>query len=324
VTGTNFASGTSIGLDQLIPAPCSPLTPASQSSTQITATIPGNCLQYGGIFFVTANNPQPGGGSSNPNLVAANSPFGTACTSMNPPGCLLTVTGPAPSNDNFSAPMSIGSNTFSTTEDTSGATTSSSDPALPSSCTSGAANNGAANSVWFKYTPTSSVTAEVDTMGSSYDTILSAWTTTSSSGNVAPTPAMPQPRPPILLIAGLMLAVFLLALALRRRPSSRRFATALSLALLAGSLAFEGACGGSGSGTTPPPPTTGGLTNLACNDDIVSGANRVSQLTNLSLSANTTYYFMVSDWGVAIQDGNGNFTSVLPSGGKLAFNLNAK
>ncbi len=326
LTGTNFVSGTTIGLTQLIPLPCSPVTPASGgSATQISATIPGSCLQYGGIFYVTANNPEPGGGSSNPNLIAAAAPFGVACTGMSTPGCLISITGPAPGNDAMSGATSIGSGTYSNTEDTSGATTASSDPALPSTCTSNAANNGDAKSVWYKYTPTSSVTAEVDTIGSSYDTILSVWTSSGSSGGAAPLLTAPYGEPPLFLILGFALAVFLLALAFRRRmPLPRRLGTALALALLAGSLAFEGACGGGSSGGTPPPPTTGGLTNVACNDDIVSGINRVSQISNLSLSANTTYYFMVSDWGVPILDGNGNLTTVLGSGGKLVFNLNAK
>jgi photosystem II stability/assembly factor-like uncharacterized protein len=330
VTGTGFLPGTTtVGLaSEVAPLPCSPLTPASgATSTSLTANLPGSCLQYGGIFFVTADNPQPGGGSSNPFLIAAASPLGTACTGMSTPGCLLTVTGPAPANDAMSSATSIGSGTFTATQDTSGATTSSSDPAIPSSCTtvSSANNNGDFKSVWYKYTPSSNVTAEVDTIGSNYDTILSAWTS-SSTGSVPPLPATPFAQPPIYLILALTLAVFLLALAFRRRrPFSRRFATALALALLAGSLAFEGACGGGGGGTTPvPPPSNGGLTNVACNDDIGAGSSLVSQITNLSLSANTTYYFMVTDWGVPVYDGSGNVTSVSPAGGKLVLNLNAK
>jgi hypothetical protein len=235
LTGTNFISSTVPGLAQLnaFPPNCFSSTSVT-SSTALTTSVQSSCLQYGGIFFVTATNPPPGGGSSNPNLYAYDPNTG------NPICCLLTVKAPAPSNDNFSAATAIGSSSYSTTEDTSGATVDGTP--IPSSCTSGEANSGDANSVWFKYTPSSSTTAEFDTIGSAYDTILSVWTGTSASS----------------------------------------------------------------------------LTNVACNDDIVLGIDRVSQISNLSLTGGTTYYIMVSAYGLPTSP-----SVIVGDGGKLVFNMTA-
>jgi hypothetical protein len=82
---------------------------------------------------------------------------------------------------------------------------------------------GVSNTIWYKFTPTSSGTiTDVDTIGSSYDSVLSIWT------------------------------------------------------------------GASGS-----------LTNVACNDDIVSGIDVQSQLTNIAVASGTTYFIMVSSFGPA-------------------------
>jgi hypothetical protein len=91
---------------------------------------------------------------------------------------LLLATAPAalaqPANDDFATATVINSVPFGTTEDTSQAT---SDPSDPSECS----NNG---SVWFAYTPPSNVTIQADTFGSSYDTVLSAWTGTQGALSV--------------------------------------------------------------------------------------------------------------------------------------------
>ncbi len=76
-------------------------------------------------------------------------------------------------NDSFSGATVITSLPFSTTEDTSEAT---SDPSDPSGCSS----NG---SVWFSFTPSSDMRLEADTLGSNYDTVLSAWTGTQGALN---------------------------------------------------------------------------------------------------------------------------------------------
>ena len=55
-------------------------------------------------------------------------------------------------------------------------------------------------------------------------------------------------------------------------------------------------CGSGGGGGAPGPLTAvpGG-----CNDDINQGIVIVSQLTNIRLTAGTTYYIMVSSFGPA-------------------------
>jgi PKD repeat protein len=88
----------------------------------------------------------------------------------------VVVVGPtaayaAPTNDDFSGATAIASLPYTTTQDTSDAT---SDPSDPTSCS----NSG---SVWFSYTASSSGMVQADTFGSSYDTVLSAWTGTQGS-----------------------------------------------------------------------------------------------------------------------------------------------
>jgi PKD repeat protein len=92
---------------------------------------------------------------------------------------VLTLAGPTaafaqPSNDGFASATAINSLPFSTSEDTSQAT---SDPSDPTGCFS----NG---SVWFAFTPSSSMLLEADTFGSGYDTGLSAWTGSQGSLNL--------------------------------------------------------------------------------------------------------------------------------------------
>ena len=72
-------------------------------------------------------------------------------------------------NDNFADAVAIAALPFTDTMDTTTATTETSDPTP--TC-SGSRNN----SVWYKYTPAANGTVIADTFGSSYDTILSAWT----------------------------------------------------------------------------------------------------------------------------------------------------
>jgi hypothetical protein len=80
---------------------------------------------------------------------------------------------------------------------------------------------GRVNTIWYKVAPTGSGTASIDTIGSSYDSVLSVWSGTSQAS----------------------------------------------------------------------------LAPVACNDDINPGIVTVSQLTNVTLNAGTTYYIMVSSFG---------------------------
>ncbi len=251
LNGSGFLSDTLPGLAQTAPSTlassCFSGTSVNSGGTQLTTSVGTSCMQYGGIFYVTATNPPPGGGSSNPSLLAAPAPIGGGCGSSNPPGCLLQLKGTAPSNDSYSAAAAIGANTYTNTEDSSGAPPGNG-PAIPTSCTSGAASNGSANAVWYSYTTTTATTLnDADTIGSAYDTILSVWTGSSVSS----------------------------------------------------------------------------LTSVACDDDIVSGVQRVSQIQNLNLAASTTYYFMISDYGVPVYNSSGNQTTILGGGGKTVFNFTA-
>ncbi|MBQ0893895.1 hypothetical protein KBX37_12440 [Micromonospora sp. U56] len=72
----------------------------------------------------------------------------------------------APANDDFSAATTVGTTPFTTTIDTTGATT---DPTDPTGC----ANRG---SVWFSFTPAVDGRVEAHTYGSDYYSVLSAWT----------------------------------------------------------------------------------------------------------------------------------------------------
>ncbi len=72
----------------------------------------------------------------------------------------------APTNDDYSAAIAVETLPFTTTIDTSGATTG---PTDPTTC----ANKG---SVWFTVTPERDGRLQADTIGSDYDTVLSAFT----------------------------------------------------------------------------------------------------------------------------------------------------
>jgi PKD repeat protein len=82
-----------------------------------------------------------------------------------------TVAYAAPTNDDFGGATAIASLPYTTTQDTSDAT---SDPSDPASCY----NRG---SVWFSYTAPADSLIEANTAGSGYDTVLSAWTGTQGS-----------------------------------------------------------------------------------------------------------------------------------------------
>jgi hypothetical protein len=83
---------------------------------------------------------------------------------------------PAPVNDDFNAPKVISTSTYTDTLDTRGATVASDDPEL-TICGLG---QGVAT-VWYKFTPSVSGQIQIDTIGSTYDTILAVWTGTRGS-----------------------------------------------------------------------------------------------------------------------------------------------
>ncbi len=74
------------------------------------------------------------------------------------------------SNDDFDAAEVLSTMPYSSNQDTYGATTAADDPQMP--CVS----SKKYNTVWYKYSPTSSGNLAVNTYGSSFDTVLAIWT----------------------------------------------------------------------------------------------------------------------------------------------------
>lgn len=204
LTGTNFANGAKTLFDGAYRG----ITSQTNSVTSMTATLPSALLApFGSTNDIAVLNTPPGGGKS------------AAIT--------LQIVAPPPSNDAFASAINITTLTFNDVKDSSAATTQASDPVPPcanqftsAQGNTGGQKNGAYNTIWYQFTPQFSANLAVDTIGSSYDTVLSIWT-----------------------------------------------------------------------------GSAGSLTNIACNDDINPGIDIQSQLTNVPLTAGTTYYIMVSSFG---------------------------
>jgi photosystem II stability/assembly factor-like uncharacterized protein len=216
LTGTNFASSARVLFNGAqngitVSAP----TSSCALPTCLTATLPAALLgPFGSTNDISVLNTPPGGGQSKP--------------------VTFKVAAPRPPNDNFANATDITNLTFTDIQDSSSATTESADPVPPSTCVNqyssaqgntGGHLNGLYNTIWYKFTPIFSANLNVDTIGSSYDTVLSIWT---------------------------------------------------------------------GTGTTEGNLTA---THVACNDDINPGIVIQSQLSNVPLTAGTTYYIMVSSFG---------------------------
>jgi hypothetical protein len=174
VTGTNFNSNSQVIMDPDVGGTAT-LQTTFVSSTQLTASLPVSFINgFGSTNSVGVRNPPPGGGTTV-----------TTATIILP---TLVVVAPAPINDNFANAIAItpsASGTFNDTRDSSGATVQSTDPIPPAQCvqqTVPSIINGGFNTIWYKFTPTSNGTiTDVDTIGSSYDTVLSIWTGSQSS-----------------------------------------------------------------------------------------------------------------------------------------------
>lgn len=171
VTGTGFGSNSVVVMNPDVGGTAF-LTPTSATSTQLVATIPpGFMANFGSTNSVGVQNPPPGGGTTvtNPNTI--------------PPVVLPTfvVVAPAPANDSFANAISITSTTFTDTKDSSGATAQTSDPVPPCSQAAGFPTTGNVNTIWYKVAPTGTGLANIDTIGSSYDSVLSVWTGTSGA-----------------------------------------------------------------------------------------------------------------------------------------------
>ncbi len=161
LTGTNFSSkvkvlfnGVQSGIAVSAPTVSCPLP------TCLTATLPAALLgPFGSTDDISVLNTPPGGGQSKP--------------------ITFKVAAPPPPNDNFANATNINPYTFGDVQDSSGATTESMDPTPPcvqqSQGNTGGHPNGAYNSIWYKFTPVVSAPLNMDTSGSSYDSVLSVW-----------------------------------------------------------------------------------------------------------------------------------------------------
>src|SRR6266446_5720337 len=206
VTGTNFGTNSKVLMNPDVGGTA--LTTNFVSPTQLTATVPVSFMaNFGSTNSVGVQNPPPGGGTT----------FTTPTVTLP----TFKVVAPAPANDNFASAINITSTTFADTKDSSGATTQTNDPVPASVSGCVPTGSGQSNTIWYKVVPTGTGTANIDTIGSSYDSVLSVWSGTSQTA----------------------------------------------------------------------------LTAVACNDDINPGIVTVSQLTNVTLNAGTTYFIMVSSFG---------------------------
>lgn len=164
VTGTNFTIDSSVILNPFFNGPGGKLrlTTTSQSSTSLTARIPASALgPFGSTNNVAVSTLPPGGGLSITSL-----PF--------------DVLAPIPLNDNFSAALDLSALTSPDIRDTSSATTEANDPTPPCGQLGGTPTPplvfGRSNTIWYKFTPTSSGTLNLDTVGANYVTWISVWT----------------------------------------------------------------------------------------------------------------------------------------------------
>jgi hypothetical protein len=164
LTGTNFASNAKVffngaqnGIIVAAPGSSCPLP------TCLKATLPAALLgPYGSTNDITVLDPPPGGGSS------------LAKT--------FRVAALAPPNDNIANATNITTLSFGDTQDSSGASTETTDPIPPCVTQFSSANgntgghpNGLYNTIWYKFVPQFSANLSLDTIGSSYDTVLSVW-----------------------------------------------------------------------------------------------------------------------------------------------------
>ena len=173
LTGTNFSSSVKV----LFNGAQHGITTKFNSTTSLTATLPAALLgPYGSTNDIAVLNTPPGGGKSQ--------------------AVAFKVAAPAPPNDNFANAINITTLTFNDVQDSSSATTESSDPTPPcaqqfttAQGNTGGHPNGAYNTIWYKFTPIFSASLNADTgslngferYNSNYDTVLSIWTGSAGS-----------------------------------------------------------------------------------------------------------------------------------------------
>jgi hypothetical protein len=178
INGTNFSSSAKVlfnGASRAITIAAP--TAGCPVPTCLAATLPAALLgPFGSTNDIAVLNMPPGGGQSKP--------------------LTFKVVAPPPPNDNFANATNITTLSFNDVQDSSGATTESTDPTPPcarqfttAQGNTGGHPNGAYNTTWYKFTPIFSANLDVDTgslnglerNNSSYDTVLSIWTGSSGS-----------------------------------------------------------------------------------------------------------------------------------------------
>jgi hypothetical protein len=172
----------------------------------LTATIPASALgPFGSTNDFAVSTPPPGGGLSTSNLAVPTPPT-------------FKVLAPIPPNDNFAAAKDlamINNGNGTDVQDSSSATTETNDPTPPCGqlLTTPPLSIvfGRSNTIWYKFTPASSGTLNLDTNGSSYVSWLSVWTGASQAAltlvpnacsGFATTLVIPASLPNISLTAG--------------------------------------------------------------------------------------------------------------------------
>ena len=171
IVGTGFTANSKVVLNPDF-AP-TPIPTTFTDSTHITGTVPASFMaNFGSTNSVGVTNPPPGGG--------------TTVTTKTVTLPTFIVAAPPPANDTFAAAITIGANSFTDTKDSSGATTEPNDPTPACSQDSRIPfTTGRSNTIWYKFVPTTNGSANIDTIGSSYDSVLSVWSGTSQTSLTA-------------------------------------------------------------------------------------------------------------------------------------------
>lgn len=142
-------------------------------------------VQSGGTYYIEiAQYDTPGGGTLHlsatlggafaatpePTAVPTYAPWPTSTPWPTATVTPTVVVGPPPSNDDIASATNVSSLPYTVTEDTSGATRASDDPAM-------GGNSGAnANTVWFRVVAPATGALRINTFGSNYDTVLAVFT----------------------------------------------------------------------------------------------------------------------------------------------------
>ncbi len=160
------------------------VTAAAGQAVTITAVVAGSpppTFQWrkGGVNIPNANSSSLFFSSVQASDAGSYDVVATNTSSVVSPPAVLTVNAAAtpPSNDNFANAWTLTGNAGTALGSSSGATRETSEPTH----LSGSGIAGTA-SVWFRWTPTTSGTAIIDTVGSLFDTVLAVYTGSTLSG----------------------------------------------------------------------------------------------------------------------------------------------